>query len=1337
MTTPAKQQNPKLCRRLLAAALAVLLLGLLQPATAAVELPSGYYHTTVEDLTVKVLGGHLKARRTWYRGRWQFNRAWNNLKIEYDALSGEISTITRNLDVYEPSGSSKELFVYDGRYTLRKLDTGFRWADRKGNWIEYDNAGHITRYGDRNAITVSFGYDAAGQRSAVFDHHGRQVLWYEYSNGRVSAVHDATQPTPRRVEYTWVDGRLTAVKDVLGNTWAYSYSGGELSRITDPEGRPTHIAYHGESGSSASGGSGAGGSGSTSATAFYASDSGDAIEHARRVASVTLADGTGPRYVYDYDSTKKQFYVKTTQSSGKVTEQWYDRTGYRIREDINGLTVASILHSSDRRRTVTTNELGQKTIEEYDEHRNRTKITYPDGASKRWRYDPVYSQVLKETNELGIVTQYSYDAQGNLTKLVEAVGKPAERTTIFTYDQHGQRLTQTRAGDARTATARTSYSYDAWGNLASRTGPEGHTVSFVAYDAMGNALAMDDERGQRWRRTFDASGKLTAQVNPLGQTTRYGYDRSGKLVSLTDAAQHTIRYAYDTNHRRVKAIDAQGGEIRLSYNERGQLATLTDQAGKRLGAYGYDARGLLASTTDGAGNTVAHTYGSQGSGAGWHELSAIQYPTYAETYQYDSRGRRTLARRMLSENAALETQYRYNAAGWRTAQVDPKGRATAYTHDALGRLASVTDPAEGVTAFTYDNRDNLLEVQNARGIRLRRYAYDGNDRRTAEIWPDERAWRYTFDPAGNPASRIDAKGQRRVFTFDAARRLLSFQDYQADGALARSSSFSFDALGRLTGYDDGTTRGSYSYGPQSRLTGATVDYGAFSKRIGYSYHPNGLKAGFTGADGATIQYGFDAANRLARIELLGQGSLSYNGHQWFAPTQVTLPGGGDQTYAYDALMRPQRISATDPANNPLMDYQYEYDPAGNITQKATAQGTHRYGYDRLDRLIQADNSRLPDEAYTYDPVGNRLSSLDTTQAWQYDASDQLLGHDKASFQYDANGGLIEKTVNGATTKYRYGTDSRLRAVTLPDGRQASYYYDPFGRRLWKEVDGERTYFLYAEEGLVAEFDASGTPIREYGYKPDSTWGTAPLWMKAGGQTYYYINDHLGTPQQLVTASGRRASAADYAAFGQAAPTTTAVENPLRFPGQYVDPETGLHYNWHRYYDPSTGRYITSDPIGLEGGLNTFTYVFGNPLRWTDHTGLQVLLCRRTPDLPWPLNQSEHWWLKTDTYESGMGGMGEGVPGDEGNSDWPYAPTQTKDHSGQSEKDGATCEPAPNVDEQCVNDLIEPGQPTGLWSPINQCQSFAQQVLDSCFIGPQPAADSTGICGYNGDRCNGL
>ncbi len=86
-------------------------------------------------------------------------------------------------------------------------------------------------------------------------------------------------------------------------------------------------------------------------------------------------------------------------------------------------------------------------------------------------------------------------------------------------------------------------------------------------------------------------------------------------------------------------------------------------------------------------------------------------------------------------------------------------------------------------------------------------------------------------------------------------------------------------------------------------------------------------------------------------------------------------------------------------------------------------------------------------------------------------------------------------------------------------RIASYYHDPFGQRLLKDVGGQRTYFLYAEEGMIAEFDGGGTPIRQYGYWPDWGWGTAPLYLYAGGEYYHYLNDYLGTPQKLISKIG--------------------------------------------------------------------------------------------------------------------------------------------------------------------------------------------------------------------------
>ena len=173
---------------------------------------------------------------------------------------------------------------------------------------------------------------------------------------------------------------------------------------------------------------------------------------------------------------------------------------------------------------------------------------------------------------------------------------------------------------------------------------------------------------------------------------------------------------------------------------------------------------------------------------------------------------------------------------------------------------------------------------------------------------------------------------------------------------------------------------------------------------------------------------------------------------------------------------------------------------------------------------------------------------------------------------------------------------------------ASYYYDPFGRRLWKEVSGVRTYFNYSDEGLIGEYDATGTEIKTYGYKPGSTWTTDPLFMKEGDNYYFYHNDHLGTPQKMTAVNGAVVWSAKYSSFGEAAVNAAStVTNPLRFPGQYFDTETGLHYNWHRFYDPTLGRYLRSDPIGLEGGINLYSYVKNNPVDYIDPEGLKGLI----------------------------------------------------------------------------------------------------------------------------------
>jgi RHS repeat-associated protein len=251
--------------------------------------------------------------------------------------------------------------------------------------------------------------------------------------------------------------------------------------------------------------------------------------------------------------------------------------------------------------------------------------------------------------------------------------------------------------------------------------------------------------------------------------------------------------------------------------------------------------------------------------------------------------------------------------------------------------------------------------------------------------------------------------------------------------------------------------------------------------------------------------------------------------------------------------------------------------------------------------------------------------------------------------------------------------------------------------------------------LLAESDGAGIVQKEY------IWlDGMPLAQVFSGALYFVHADQLGTAQAITDATQAIVWDAAYAPFGEQAVAAGSFPNNLRFPGQYFDAETGTHYNYQRTYDPSIGRYVQSDPIGLRGGVNTYAYVAGNPIRLLDRFGLEVQRWGRVADLPFPLNQFDHQWLKTDRYESGMGPMNGQVPGQEGRSDWPFDPTQTVDHSGQSNAPNARRIRIPfPVDEQCIDRLIAPGRPTGRWTPLNQCQSFVDDVLNQCRIQMTP------------------
>jgi RHS repeat-associated protein len=1158
---------------------------------SSVNLVMREYNRDQVDLAVKVIGGAVPVVRRYYGNQWQWEDTRHNLKFTMDALGSSIESINKGGVIYKRSSTDSNVYTHY-TYKITKTDTGYRWSDKRGTWKEFDSSGRMTSYGTRNGAVGKLLYEPGdnGKLVGVADKNDNQVIWYEYNGDQISAIRDATG---RHVEYTFTSNLLTKVKDVLGYATTYQYDEkGRINKIIDARGNPTNIAYDNYGGT----------------------------------ASVTDKDGVGTFFEYSYDEGKQESYARVRTTSGMIKEVWFDKDGDTKQVNINGRTVKKIV--KDGRNLIITDERGNVTKKYYDEWDNLTKIIYPDGATVTTEYELRFNEPSRMTDERGVITEFTYDNNGNMIKKIGAKGTSMERVAEYTYDESGNQLTIKIPGDANTPEVVTTTEFDATGNRSSITDPEGNTTRFTSYDNMGNCLIRVDARGKQWSYTFDAAGQLKTVADPLSNVTQFFYDEVGNRIRQRDAAGNETTFEYDYRNRLIKATDALGNLSLFDYDTDDNLIKLTDPEGK-MARYQYDNEGRLVKAIDGNGNEIAVQYDSTAGCASCGEgsngqPSKIIFPTFSREYRYDVRGRVIEEKDVLSDTESYTASFAYDIAGNLVSLKDREDRITNYEYNALRGLKKIIEPLNKQAEYSYDYRGNLLGLKDARG-NTTQFEYDKNNRLIKEVRPMRQETTYQYDEVGNPIQMQDVKNQKAEYVHDDAGRVIEVR-WSGASAPEKTVTFTYDKVGNLKGYDDGTTSATYDYDTIYRKLSETVNYGPFQKSFSYEYYKNGMVKTFTGQDNITYTYFYDANDQLTGIQIPGQGSITYTSYTWNWPSGITLPGGSKKEYVYDPLMRIKQIQVKDPAQNTLQNYQYTYDKMDNITSKQTEHGNYQYSYDDLYRLTNETNptSATNGTSYTYDAMGNRLTMTGVSGNWIYNNNNELTNYGTTTFQYDANGNTTNKTNGTNITNYVYNAENRLVQVQDGSGNViANYYYDPFGRRLWKEVNGTTTYFLYADEGLVGECDASGAVTKTYGYVPDSDWTTDPLFMRENNNYYFYHNDHLGTPQKITSVNGAVVWSATYSAFGEATidPSST-ITNNLRFPGQYYDEETGLYNNYQRYYDPITGRYVSADPIDFKEGENLFTYVDNNPLNFLDSLGLKAQAKLSSKKLPINLSQQK-------------------------------------------------------------------------------------------------------------------
>jgi len=1220
------------------------------PTQAQVSLPNGTPSESAVDLRVKVLGGAVTIDRQFHEGRWQLNLRWRPAVLSGEPQVQGTCTAYPAIIVQDRSyDGDGEAWAYQNRYSIRATDhfsgegcsanriKTLRWQDRNtGQWMEYQRTDPsqfqfaLIRYGNRNNIAVSLTYDATGKLQDVRDHFGTVVLNYLYTGDLLTEIRDnpglasgnlsgnpAGNNTPRSVKYhytgTTYKGQtvqsIDQVTDVLGHLTKYTLANGTLTGIVDPEGRTRSYQYT-----------------------------------ADRVTQYTDAAGAKTTYVYDYDKQKREFYVRVTGPAGtdgsRVTETWYDTDGLVIRRDINGKTEYQKGPTDTATRSYTQSDAaGRKTQTVKDEFGNIIKTVYPDGAVTSATYSALHGGVLTETDELGVKTAYEYapqetplggDAIGNLIKKTEAVGLPEQRITEYQHDSYGRIIKETRQGGTETNGTQTpdatwQYQYDTQGNIAQTIDPEGKVRHYV-HDRSGTPIQYTDPAGKIVRLDVNAKGQPIQTTDTLGRIRSYAYDKAGALVTETDARGKAFKRVIDVLNRAVKQVDPYGAEFETRYDKEGQVIAVQDASGKRT-EFGYDLSGRLVRAKDTSGAEYAMSYlAEDNSDKGLRQASRVQYPTFERRYAFNERNRPTRKTDLDGEGGRVEN-YAYDLAGRRKTVTYANGKTATYERNAYGDVTRILDPLGNAARFTYDARGNVIEVTDPNGGKTR-FAYDRRDLLIKETDPLGNVTLYGYDDNGWLTETTYATGARIVLAWDSEGQLAVQKEYQPGGTLSRTTNFDYDAEGNLIAWNDGDYGATREYDDAGRLTRETVNYGAFSLTHRYGWYPNNQLKSYTGPDDVTVSYAYDGAGQLQSLQIPNEGQLSVTETKWVARKKVLLPGGSEQQYDYDGLLMMTRLKVLNPGKATVFELENKYGRMHEVTTATQDGSPLNYSYDDALRLTGIEGGFFSgkNEGYTVDASGNRLT--DTRQSgktWKYDAANQLTERGTVTYTYDAAGNLVKKVDSSLaeparTTTYAYDPQNRLERIL--DGASqviAAYRYDPFDQRLAKTLgNGTTTYTLYSDSGLLAETDASGQIVATYGWHPEEEDSTYPIYARvadpdngADAKRYvYYHNDQNGTPLRITDKAGNLVWKGDYDGFGKAVVTSSAtapVTSNLRFPGQYFDAESGLHYNNRRYYDPDTGRYLTRDPIGFEGGINLYAYARHNPVAYTDPSG-EILPC---------------------------------------------------------------------------------------------------------------------------------
>jgi RHS repeat-associated protein len=812
--------------------------------------------------------------------------------------------------------------------------------------------------------------------------------------------------------------------------------------------------------------------------------------------------------------------------------------------------------------------------------------------------------------------QNSYDTSGR----VQSQKDQLNRQTTFTYSTNqttvtdpkgnqqvdfynsGLRVAMTKGyGTAQAATW--SYAYDTTTMaLVAVTDPNGNRTSYTV-DGSGNPLTVTDPLGRQTTNTYNGFNQLLTSRDPNTVTTTYTYNGNGNLTSvsrpLTGTSQiQTATYNYgDTSHP-------------------GDLTSMVDPDSKTW-TYTYDAYGNRASVTDPVSDKSTSVY----NGDGWmtssvspkgnvpHCNCASQYTT---TYAHDSFGDLTTVTDPLSH----QTIRHYDADQNLDSLTDGDTNKTTYLYDLANQQTQVQRPDTTTLTTDYNLDGTVQDQKDGKNKALLTYGYDPLARVTAVTDALGNATSYSYDGAGNRLTQQDPGGNCSAtpktgcttFTYDVANQLKTIT--YSDGVTPNVTNIAYDNDAQRTGMTDGTGTSAWVWDSLHRLTSYTNGAGA---QVQYAYNLRSLPTTITYPGSLNVTRGYDDVGRLTSVQdwLSSTTSFGYDANSNLTIETLPTASGVVDTFAFDAADRLTAISDKK-GKTTLFAATYTRDSANQLTSDSSAPtSTSSYKYTTLNQVCYAGSSNSSAcssppsgaTAYAYDAADN-LTQMGTTQQ-AFNNADELCWTAVTSgscaspptgattYVYDARGNRITVTPpSGGATSLSYDQANRLTAY----GSIATYAYTGDGLRMSKTVSGTTSQFLWDVASAVPLLLKDGSMAYVYGP------GGLPLEQINGSAVLWLHHDQLGSTRLVTDSTGASQATYTFDAYGKLTASTGSITNPLRFAGQYWDGESNLYYLRARYYDPSTGQFLSRDPA-VATTREPYTYVDDNPLNGVDPSGL--------------------------------------------------------------------------------------------------------------------------------------